>query len=469
MNSFKKFLREVFFKTYARTFLTIYLLFALIGGLILWLPFAQKAGNPNIGFLNAFFVSISAMSTTGLTPVVLTETFNIFGYIVIMFIMEIGGLGIYLLFANFLAVTKAKISVSERAKLASEQNLYTVRGIIRKMRTVLIAILFFQLITTIYFFFDFYFGQSLSINGIKTNVWNCLLQASFLSVSTFMNAGFTILNDANAINVMFINGRYFTLIVCMISIFLGGVGYLPITEVIEYIRAKIKKKEYKISFISKLLFNAHFGLMILGTIVLFTAEYNNIMANYNYEDSLFIAMFTSISARSAGFSIIDSVHLTTGFSRVFMLTLMVIGASPNSAGGGIRTTTFILIISNINSFAQNKEQILIGRTHAIKEKSVNKSLTALSILLLILLFSTFGISIFQSEFDLSDIIFELSSAFGTVGYSIGITEKANVITKLILIFVMFIGRISLVTFMNAFIKTQRKPTFKYKELELMVS
>lgn len=456
-------IKNTFFKTYARTFVTLYFLFGLIGGLLLWLPISQRG--ENVGFLNSLFISISAMSTTGLSPINLRDSFNIFGYIVIMFIMEIGGLGIYMLFANFLILTGAKIGLTERAKLASEQNLFTVKGIVRRMRNIFITIILIQIVFGIYFWLDFYYSKVLGDISLS----EALLQGSFFSISTFMNAGFTIFINPNTTATMFYANHYGPLIIAMIAIFLGGVGYLPISEILEKISSIFKKKRFKLSYISKLLIFSHLGIWLVGMVLILLFERNHLFSNFNDGQMVMASAFTSISTRSAGFSVMNSAHIAQRSTKILMSLLMIIGASPNSAGGGLRTTTLVLLLANIKAFAKKSEQIMVDSKHAIKKLSVEKALSAVSILIVLLFTFTTIISIYQPELRVFDIFFELSSAFGTVGYSVGVTEASSVATRIILVFFMFLGRISLVSFMAIFGNTKKKTTFKYTELDLMVN
>ena len=348
-------IKNILFKNYPRTFFTIYLLFGLLGGFILWLPFSHKEP---LNFLDALFISISAMSTTGLTPVNLTSTFTIFGKIVIMLIMQVGGMGIYMLIANFWIFSGKKIGISERAMLAAEQNVISIKGIIKNVRHVFLVMISIQILSFIFMSTFFYFSEAV---GTLT-VGESILEAMFLTTALFMNAGFDIFKGG----VVFANfldyEHYVIILISMLLIFIGGVGFIPISETIDWIKAKFKKEEFKFSYVSKLLFFSHLGLWLLGGIMFYLLEFNGILRDYTFLQGITASFFTSISARSAGFDIfINKIGALTPASKLFLTLLMFIGASPNSTGGGIRLTTALLVVAGIVKFGLNRAQTKIGK------------------------------------------------------------------------------------------------------------
>lgn len=461
MSALKK-IKNIFFKNYPRTFLTIYLMFGLIGGLLLWLPFSHNGG---LHFLDALFVSVSAMSTTGLTPVSLTSTFTLVGKIVLIIIMQVGGLGIYMLIANFWIFSGRKIGISERAMLAAEQNLFSLKGIVRNMKHVFVTIMSIQLVSVIFLTLMFYFGKSIG----DLNIGESIFQAVFLTTALFMNAGFDIFTGGFVFADLLVNGQYLIIIWAMILIFIGGVGFIPISETIDWILSKFRRTEHKFSYVAKALFWTHFGLFLFSGTVLYLLEMDGVLKGLNFGQGITASYFTSISLRSAGFSILNRTNpmqLGTA-TQFFMILMMFIGASPNSAGGGIRITTALLAIAGIIRFGLNRPQTKIGK-RAYKENTVQKAMVALLTALSILVVAIFMITLIEKN-HVFDTMFEVISAFGTVGYTNGLTASATMWTKLILLFIMFVGRISVITLISVFDFSKEEQGFLLTEFDLMVS
>jgi len=465
-------IKNIFFKNYPRTFFTIYFLFGLFGGLLLWLPFSQKLP---VSFLDSLFISVSAMSTTGLTPINLSESFTVVGKIIIMLIMQIGGMGIYMLIANFWIISGRKIGISERAMLAAEQNVFSIKGIIRNVKHVFIVMISIQTVAAAFMSIYFYYSEAV---GALT-VGESILEAMFLVTALFMNAGFDIFKGG-AIYANFLDyGHYIIIYLSMFLIFIGGVGFIPISETIDWIKAKIKKQEFKFSYVTKLLFFTHLGLWIVGGIIFYLMEFKGgeMLTNYSFIKGITASFFTSISARSAGFDIFrygmarvgtgEAAYVIKPATQVFITLLMFIGASPNSAGGGIRITTAILVFAGITKFSLNRAQTKIGK-RAYKENTVFKAMVALIAALILIFISVLLITLFE---DVTPFFatFEVVSAFGTVGYTNGLTAMAGTFTKLVLIVVMFIGRISIITMLSVLDFRKREQEFMLTEFDLMVS
>lgn len=462
MSNVLKKVKNIFFKNYPRTFLTIYLIFGFIGGFLLWLPFSHEG---SLSFIDSLFVSVSAMSTTGLTPVPLTTTFTVVGKIILILIMQVGGLGIYMLIANFWIFSGRKIGISERAMLAQEQNLFSLKGIIRNMKHVFITIMSIQLVSIIFLSIMFYFNHSIG----DLNLGESIFQAVFLTTALFMNAGFDIFTGGFVFGDLLTNGQYIIILWAMLLIFIGGVGFIPISEMIDKIISKIKKTEHKFSYVAKVLFWTHLGLFIFSGLIFYLLEMNGVLKGLGFGNAITASFFTSISSRSAGFSILNTTNpmLLRSSTQFFMILLMFIGASPNSAGGGIRITTALLAIAGVIRFGLNRPQTKIGR-RAYKENTVQKAMVALLTAMILLSISIFLITIIENN-DVFDTTFEVISAFGTVGYTNGLTASASLWSKIILLFIMFVGRISVITLISVVDLRKKEQGYLLTEFDLMVS
>ncbi len=478
---------EFFTKSYARMFLLIYLVFSLIGALALKMPIASKTP---LKFVDTLLLSVSAMSTTGLSSINFADL-TLFGQVVLILIMEFGGMGIYMLFALFLTNSGSKIGVEQRVFLANEQNLPSLRGVIRTTKKVFYTLVLIQLIGVIFCTSYIYFAMP---EFQEISFTKALFYGVFLSVSLFMNAGFVPLPVD--FPTLLLNGHIVFFIGCAFLIFLGGLGYIPLISLADYIKAKVKKTDFRFSKIAKILFFAHVLLWIFGFVVLTSLEFNSpALAKLNGPQRLTATFFTSISARSAGFSVIPQASLAREGSIIVMIILMFIGASPNSAGGGVRTTTVVLIIAAIFSHIKAESQTKLGKKLAFKEDTVKKAFIVATAVALVLIISIFVVAVaeqnyFESQlqiaktsalkgehfqepltFSLKDIVFELVSAFGLVGYSRGLTFGTKLlITKWAIIFMMFFGRVGPITFLRAFsFKQKVTQTYKISEIDLIIS
>lgn len=465
--AFKK-IKDFFFKTDARTILTLYFFFALIGGLLLLLPFATKKG-VKIGFVDALYTAVSAMSTAGLYSISTgpATTFSVFGKIVIILLIQIGGMGIYLFIATFWIFLGKRINLAQRAMLASEQNLPTIKGVIRRMKQVFLTFIAIEGIAAIIFALYFYFVQPFG----DISVGEAILEAVFLAVSLFMNAGLTIFAADQGFSTFLYNGHWSMVILSMLIIWIGGVGFVPMSEAIEWFKAKIKKQDFEFSYIAKILFKVHFWLFIVGGIAIFALEASHFqtMGELSMGQGLLGSFFTSASARSAGFGTFRGIMEARPGTRYLIALLMFIGASPNSAGGGVRTTTFILMVAGVVKFATNSNQAKLGKI-AYKENTVQKAIIAFVTAVIFTVFAVFLISIADGhQFAVGEIFIEVISAFGTVGYTAGVSVGASVFSKLVLIVMMFIGRINVITFISVFHSDRRKKNYKISETELMVA
>ncbi len=452
--------KRILFVTPARTIFTIYLITILVGGFLLWLPISQNPG-VNLSFVDALFISLSQISSTGLTPVSQRDTFNLFGGIISILILEIGAVGIMMLVASYWVIIGKKISLKERSLIASEQNQFTVKGIIRLITNAMIAVgiiqILYIIIMTIYIY---------TVQPFQASFGEALFQAVYLAVAGFANAGFDFLPGNQSFMVF--NGYYLPQILTMIIIFLGGVGFWPLAELVLFIKNKIHKKPYHMSFISKMLIISHFILWMGSALIYFVMEYENSMKGNPPLDILMNVLFMSNNARSAGFYNTD----VTGWAeatRLFFSMLMFIGAAPNSSGGGIRMTTFFLLTAGLVSFGRHRKQVFFAGK-AIKDQAVKKAYMVFALAIALVMTSTLFISIVEpNRWTIMEIGFEVSSAFGTVGLSLGLIPHIGVVSKLIIMLNMFVGRIGILTAV-AMLENKKETTnvVTYVEMDMLV-
>ena len=453
-------IKKILFVTPARTILTIYLLFTLVGSFLLWLPISLKPG-VKLDFIDAVFIAVSQISSTGLSPVSQADTFSLIGGIISIIIIQVGGLGIILLVASYWVIIGKKIGIKERNIIAAEQNQFSVKGIIKLITNAVITIFAFQAIYIVSMTLYIYIAQPFSASFGES-----LFHALYLAASSFANAGFDFLPTNNSFVVF--RGQVFPQVMTMIIVFVGGVGFWPLAEFTLWIKAKIRKTKHKISFITKLLVTSHFLFWIISALVYFVMEYENSMKGQSLTNIFLDVFFMSNSARSAGFYNTDITKWTEA-TRLFYSMLMFIGAAPNSSGGGIRMTTFFLLASGLISFGRHRKQVFFAGK-AIKDVAVRKSYMVFALGIILVMFSTLLVSIIEpNRWSIMEVGFEISSAFGTAGLSLGLIPYLSVWSKLIFIVNMFIGRIGILTAV-AILENKKETTnvVTYAEIDMLV-
>lgn len=453
-------LKNIFFQTPARTIFSIYLITTLIGAFLLWLPVSLNPG-VKLPFIDAIFIAVSQISSTGLSPVSQRDTFSLFGGIISIIIIQVGGLGIVLLVASYWVIIGKKIGMKERSIIAAEQNQFSVKGIIKLITNAAIAIFIFQGIYIVMMTLYIYIAQP-----FEADIGESIFQAFYLAAAGFANAGFDFLPGNQSFMVF--HGHAFPQIITMIIIFIGGVGFWPLAEFTLYIKARLKGKRYKISFISKLLTISHLMFWMISALIYFVMEYENSMKGQPVGDILLNVFFMTNNARSAGFFNTPVTDWTEA-TRLFFSFLMFIGAAPNSSGGGIRMTTFFLLSAGLISFGRHRKQVFFaGR--AFKDAPVRKSYIVFALAVGLVMISTLFISIIEpNRWTIMEIGFEVSSAFGTVGLSLGLIPHISVWSKGIIIVNMFIGRIGILTAI-AMLEDKKETTnvVTYAEMDMLV-
>lgn len=386
----------------------------MIGALLLLSPISRNEG-VSVSFVDALFTSTSAVCVTGLIAIDTADTFNTFGKTVVAFLIQIGGLGITSIGVGLIILVGRNVGIKERRLVKEALNLNSMKGIVRIVKSVFIMTISFEIIGTILSYMVF----SKDYKAI-----DALGISAFHSVAAFNNSGFDILGNFQSL-VLYKDNILLNIVTCVLIIF-GGLGFLTIKEIIE----KHSFKRFTLN--TKIVITMTCILLIAGTILLKLTE--NI--------TWLTAFFYSTSARTAGFS---SAPLS-GFTNAGLLTiviLMFIGASPGSTGGGIKTTTFFTLIKNIYSVSTNKHCVCFKRE--ISNEIIAKASIIASLAVSLIIIDTFIICILQPEYSFIQILFEVTSAFGTVGLSTGITPNLTCLSKLIITLTMFIGRLGPLT------------------------
>ncbi|MCM3724168.1 TrkH family potassium uptake protein [Neobacillus cucumis] len=422
----------------------------LIGAILLTLPAATTNGH-GLSFLNALFTATSATCVTGLVVVDTGTTFTIFGQIVILSLIQVGGLG-FMTFATFFALLLGKkISLKERILLQESLNNLSMEGIVRLARRIIIftGVIEFigALILTIRFSFDMPLRKAIYF-GI------------FHSISNFNNAGFDLMGEFHSLTG-YVEDPTVTLTICLLII-LGGIGFIVMNELFEYRAIK------RVSLHTKIVLVTSAILVIVGTIGIFLLEYSNqlTLKPLSLTGKILGSLFQSVTARTAGANTLSIGDLTQS-SLLLIILLMFIGASPGSTGGGIKTTTFTTLIGAVWSQIRGKEDVIFYRQR-IEYETIYKALTVTFSGLFLVMFMTLVLTISEKGHDFLAILFEVTSAFATVGLSMGLTPELSDIGKILIMFTMFAGRVGPLTIAFAVTMRRNPDPFRYPKGKIMI-
>lgn len=400
-----------------------FLTYIVVGFLLLSLPIFQKTST---SFLDNLFIATSAVSTTGLVTVSIFDSYNFGGQFIIMLLFQLGGIG-YLTFTTFMLLSTTKrITRWHKAILNSEFTLPTSIKIKDFLKSVIIYTSIMELIGAILFFIAF------KIDGMET--FQALWNAVFHSISAFCTAGFSLFNSGFT---EYMGNGFINFIISFLAIG-GSLGFIVVTDFV----LLIKNKTHKLSFTTKIIL---IGLSILLSIAfLFFYFYEPTITTLNGSTRIYAAFFQAMSAMTTvGFNTLDFGNFTTPV-LIATVFLMYIGASPSGTAGGLKITTLTAVFAIIKSRLRGSHQITFwGRTIPLERLYIA---TSSFIFYTSLIFLGLFILTFSEEFSLDKILFEVASALGTVGISMGITGDLSSVGKITIILLMFIGRLGVLTF-----------------------
>ncbi|WHY63221.1 TrkH family potassium uptake protein [Cytobacillus firmus] len=432
-----------------------YLLAVSVSVLLLRIPAVHKPG-VEVAFIDTVFTAVSAVSVTGLTVVDISETYSVFGYFVIMFILQFGGIGIMALGTFFWLLLGRRIGLRGRRLIMVDHNQYALSGLVNLVKEIIKIILVIETLGALILGFHFlkYYPA-----------WDdAFLHALFASVSATTNGGM----DITGASLKPYAGDYFVQLINIILITLGAIGFPVLIELKQFLFRNKWDQEpsFRFSLFSKLTTVTYAALLVFGTVILLIMEFNQYFKGMNWHESFFYAFFQSSTTRSGGLSTMD-VNEFTMPTLVIMSILMFIGASPSSVGGGIRTTTFAVNILFIYHFAKGNRDIKIFKRE-IHEDDILKSLAITLLAIGMCFFSVVILSITEKQMELIEIIFEVCSAFGTTGLSLGITPDLSMIGKCIIMALMFIGRIGLTSFLFIIGGKEKQPNYHYPKERVII-
>lgn len=419
----------------------------IIGSILLNLPIATQSGE-SIGFINALFTSASAVCVTGLVVVNTAEFWSLFGKIVIIILIQMGGLGFMTMATIGALILGKKITLKERLVIKEQLNQETMSGLVRLTKYVILSTFAIEGIGALLLSIRF-----IPIYGIIKGIWFSL----FHSISAFCNAGFDITGES----IMPFVGDYLINITISILIILGGLGFSV------YIDISRNKSFKKLHLHSKLVLSITGVLLLLGMIVFLLTELNNplTLEPLNAGEKIIASFFQSVVPRTAGFNSVNIANLYDTTIFLFII-LMFIGGSPGSTAGGIKTTTFgTLILTTIGIIRGDKDVVIYRKR--ISNDIINRSLAIATIGMTLIMIVSFVLTVTESATFL-DVLFETTSAFATVGLSRGITPNLSNFGKILIILTMYFGRVGPLTMAFAFSKKDKSGNFRYSEGNIIV-
>jgi trk system potassium uptake protein TrkH len=419
--------------TYSKLSALSFLAIIFIGAFLLSLPISSKSG-AYTPFIDALFTATSATCITGLVVFDTYTHFSLFGQIILLIMIQIGGLGFMIVTTLFLLILNKKIGIRERGLLKESISGMHIGGIVRLTKRILIGTFLLEgigaLLLSIRFIPEF---------GFLSGIYNGIFHA----VSAFCNAGFDLMGRHEAYSSLTNYSQDGLVNIVIVSlVIIGGMGFVVWDDLI---RSKYHFKHYKLH--TKIVIVTTFSLIIVSTLLFFLLEKNNLLSNMKTFDALLASVFSAVTPRTAGFNTIDTSALTES-SKLLTMILMLIGGSPGSTAGGIKTTTFAIALLTIIASGKHVSDInIFGRR--IGTTTLKRTYTILTNYLLGAFMAILVITIFQPELKLVDVTFEVLSALGTVGMSTGITRQLTDLSKLVIIILMYSGRIgSLIVVMS---------------------
>jgi len=438
--------------------LALSFIFIIVAGAgLLLLPEMTVSG---ISLIDALFTSTSACCVTGLVVVDTAYCFTLKGKTIIMLLIQVGGLNIIsfaTLFATFNRSSSGIRMQSLIKDMVSSDKLSNTKGLLRK---IFLYSIFIEISGALLLYITW--PNEMIFKGIGEKIYFSL----FHSVSAFNNAGFGLFTD-NLYDIT-VRHAYNLQLVIATLIFLGGIGFIVLEDVfgIRNIRERRAVRWKKLQAHSRISIYTSAILIAAGAIVFYLVEYKNTISGYSVYGSIVSSVFQSVTCRTAGYNTVDFSRLGQPI-LIFMMFLMFVGASPGSTGGGIKTTTFSVILRSAISTIKGRKNVEIVK-HTISNDTISKAYSIALFSISLIFIATFILTITEPDKSFLSLLFEEISAFGTVGLSTGITSSLSIAGKTIIILTMYIGRIGTLTLAIAITKRIVYSKYRYSEINVLV-
>ena len=410
----------------------------LLGSALLVLPFSTKSGE-SVDYIDALFTAVSATCVTGLVTLPTVATWSVFGQIVILILIQIGGLGVITITAGFMVAIHRKMGLKDSQLLSDALNVSTLSGLAEFVKKMLLGTFIIEGVGALMYMIVFI--PDFGAKGIWISIFN--------SVSAFCNAGIDIVAENSLCN--YATNPLVNVVTCLLII-LGGLGYVVWWDIIRVLKDVKRTKfrcVFKLTLHSKIVLVSTFALILIGGVSILAFEYNNplTLKNYNFFDKMQIAFFQSITTRTAGFATLPQENLTNA-SAIICLILMFIGGSPVGTAGGIKTVTIVVLFATTIATVRGKNEVTLFQRNLSKQVTRKAVAVAFSSFIIVAL-STILLSL-TTDAPALDVVFETVSATATVGLSRNLTSSLNVWGKLILSATMYFGRIGPISLATSF-------------------
>lgn len=438
-------------KSTTRLIASGFALIILAGALLLSLPIANKSGHGN--WLNSLFTATSATCVTGLVVTDTYQNWTIFGQIIILCLIEVGGLGFLTIGAYISVLLKKRIGLQEREQLQESVNTLEIAGVVRLVKKIVQGALCVEGLGAVLLAFRFVprFGVA---RGIYFSV--------FHAVSAFCNGGFDLMgvNEAYSSLVAF-EGDIVVNLVVVTLILVGGIGFIVWDDVM---RNKWHFRKYLLH--SKIVITTTLILTAAGTILFLITENNAVFAGMSPLEKFLGALFSSVTPRTAGFNSVDTAALSNS-GKIITMVMMFIGGSPGSTAGGVKTTSMVVLLFYAVAMVLGREDInLFGRR--LTDEVVKKANAVVIINATLTIMATITIMTLQPLLNFEDVLFEVLSAIGTAGMTVGITRELNIISRVIIIVLMYCGRLGSLSFALVFAQKKTSASVRQPQEKIIV-
>ncbi|MBV5132296.1 TrkH family potassium uptake protein [Staphylococcus epidermidis] len=409
----------------------LYYLFAIVVAfLLLNLPYVHKQG-VEVNPIDTLFVAVSGISVTGLSPITIVDTYSTFGQIIILIILNIGGIGVMAIGTMLWVVLGKHIGIRERQLIMLDNNRDTMSGTVKLILEIVRTIFIIEFIGALLLAFYFYRDNP--------DLKNALMQGIFVSVSATTNGGLDITGES----LVPYAKDYFVQTIVMFLIVLGSIGFPVLLELKAYIKNRVTN--FRFSLFTKITTTTYLFLFLFGVIVVLILEHSNAFKGLSWHQSLFYALFQSSTTRSAGLQTIDVSHFSDA-TNIVMGLLMFIGSSPSSVA-----------VSYTHLTLPTNSEMSRGLGDVYKRQSL------ITFISMIIISATE-----QGKLSFLQIFFEVMSAFGTCGLSLGVTSDVNDITKVVLMILMFIGRVGLISFIIMLAGRKEPEKYSYPKERIQI-
>lgn len=426
-------------------------LLVLVGTLLLWLPISAAQGQ--LGLNEAFFTAVSAVATTGLSIITPGQDLSTFGQIVLMLLMQLGGVGFMVTAVTVFRLVGKRVTFAERLSLRDSLGLVSSEQILRLTSRILLAVVAIEAVGAFLLWLSWspIYGRG-----------RAAYYAVFHSISAFTNASFDLFSGSPTAAAGFPTDA-FTLLTLAALIFLGGIGIPVISDLLRYRQRRRLSLHTRVTLITSI------SLIAVGTILFFLMEYKlrGVFANESEPHLGLLALFHSVASRTSGFVVSANFSQLEPGNAFLLMVLMFIGASPASMGGGITTSTFAVLVLAVWNFARGRNEIVAGR-RTIPLEQLYKAAAIVTAAAAVTAIVTWLLLYTQDNVTLVAALVESISAFATCGFSVGLTPRLNLFGQLLIAGLMFFGRVGTLTIIVALARPTVPAPVNYPEERILI-